>query len=283
MIFDQFFVPEIQKNYKIIEELERDLSEAEKIERHAVFKVRVAKIMEYSRIAKKEGLLALEEKAKSIDENGEDALIKRLITQIVDGTDPEMIERWAMYDYASKIRNPYEGILYIITVCGMRAIQSGERRRFLAMLMNSMTPSDIAIDPGKYEEVTNSDEPEDKYKDIEEYCSGEIRVSEGGIGYIEISAVDSLFRTISDRGVQRLLREITNGDLAKLMPGLSGEARKKILNNMSRRLSLMVLEDIRVMGAYDDISDWILESSKDAANIILKIALKLREQGDIVF
>ena len=282
-MFDQFFVPEIQKNYKIIEELEKELSEEKIIERHAVFKDRVAKIMEYSRIAKKKGLLPLEEKAKSIDENGEDALIKRLITQIVDGTDPEMIERWAMYDYASKIRNPYEGILYIITVCGMRAIQSGERRRFLAMLMNSMTPSDIAIDPGKYEEVTNSDEPEDKYKDIEEYCSGEIRVSEGGIGYIEISAVDSLFRTISDRGVQRLLREITNGDLAKLMPGLSGEARKKIFNNMSRRLSLMVLEDIRVMGAYDDISDWILESSKDAANIILKIALKLREQGDIVF
>ncbi len=282
-MFDQFFVLEIQKNYKIIEELEKDLSEAEKRECHTVFKVRVAKIMEYSRIAKKEGLLALEEKAKSIDENGEDALIKRLVAQIVDGTDPEMIERWAMYDYASKIRDPYEGILYIITVCGMRAIQSGESRRFLAMLMNSMTPSDIAIDPGKYEEVTNSDEPEDKYKDIEEYCSGEIRVSEGGIGYIEISAVDSLFRTISDRGVQRLLREITNGDLAKLMPGLSGEARKKIFNNMSRRLSLMVLEDIRFMGAYDEISDWILESSKDAANIILKIALKLREQGDIVF
>lgn len=282
-MFDQFFVLEIQKNYKIIEELEKDLSEEEIIERHAVFKVRVAKIMEYSRIAKKKGLLALEEKVKSIDENGEDALIKRLVTQIVDGTDPEMIERWAMYDYASKIRDPYEGILYIITVCGMRAIQSGERRRFLAMLMNSMTPSDIAIDPSKYEEVTNSDEAEDKYKDIEEYCSGEIRVSEGGIGYIEISAVDSLFRTISDRGVQRLLREITNGDLAKLMPGLSGEARKKIFNNMSRRLSLMVLEDIRFMGAYDEISDWILESSKDAANIILKIALKLREQGDIVF
>ena len=41
-MFDQFFVLEIQKNYKIIEELEKDLSEVEKVERHAVFKDRVA-------------------------------------------------------------------------------------------------------------------------------------------------------------------------------------------------------------------------------------------------
>ena len=45
----------------------------------------------------------------------------------------------------------------------------------------------------------------------------------------------------------------------------------------------MVLDDIRYMGAYDEISDWILEASKEAANVILKIATQLRDQGDIVF
>ena len=41
----------------------------------------------------KEGLLALEVAVEDIDENGRDGYIKKLVLQLVDGTDPVLIER----------------------------------------------------------------------------------------------------------------------------------------------------------------------------------------------
>ena len=278
-MFDTFFISEVQKNYEKIEELEKNLSSDERRKKHDVFQKRVAMIMECNDGVKKEGLLDLEERTASIDDKGEDYLVKKLAKQVVNGTDPELIERWAMYDYASKVRAPYEGILYIITVCGMRAIQRGDRQYHLAMLMNAITPEDVAIEPEQYNEGIIHNEIKDS--DIEEFCTGELRVTEDEIGYVEISAVDALLRSIDDRDVQRLLREITNGDLAKLMIGLSGEARKRIFDNMSRRLAQMILEDIEYMGAYDNMDDRLRKAIKESAGNVLGIAFKLREQGDI--
>lgn len=278
-MFDTFFISEVQKNYEKIEELEKNLSSDERRKKHAVFQKRVAMIMECNDGVKKEGLLDLEERTASIDDKGEDYLVKKLAKQVVNGTDPELIERWAMYDYASKVRAPYEGILYIITVCGMRAIQRGDRQYHLAMLMNAITPEDVAIEPEQYNEGIIHNEIKDS--DIEEFCIGELRVTEDEIGYVEISAVDALLRSIDDRDVQRLLREITNGDLAKLMIGLSGEARKRIFDNMSRRLAQMILEDIEYMGAYDNMDERLRKAIKESAGNVLGTAFKLREQGDI--
>ena len=151
-MLDHFFVSEVQKNYEKIEELEKDLSSDERKEKHAVFQKRVAMIMECNNGVKKEGLLDLEERTASIDDNGEEYIVKKLAKQVVNGTDPELIARWAMYDYASKVRNPYEGILYILTTCGMMAIQRGDRQYHLAMLMNAITPEDVAIEPEQYNE-----------------------------------------------------------------------------------------------------------------------------------
>ena len=278
-MFDTFFISEVQKNYEKIEELEKNLSSDERRKKHDVFQKRVAMIMECNDGVKKEGLLDLEERTASIDDKGEDYLVKKLAKQVVNGTDPELIERWAMYDYASKVRAPYEGILYIITVCGMRAIQRGDRQYHLAMLMNAITPEDVAIEPEQYNEGIIHNEIKDS--DIEEFCIGELRVTEDEIGYVEISAVDALLRSIDDRDVQRLLREITNGDLAKLMIGLSGEARKRIFDNMSRRLAQMILEDIEYMGAYDNMDERLRKAIKESAGNVLGTAFKLREQGDI--
>lgn len=282
-MMDGFFATEIRLNYEKIEKLEKDLSLEEKIKRHVVFKERAKKIMEYSRYAKKEGILSLEDRINDSDENEEKALFKKLIIQIAEGADPKLIEKWAMYDYASKVREPYESILYIITVCGIRSIQSGDRIKSLETLMNSMIPSDVAIEPSEYDDGSKVSESEGVRKDIEEYCVGELRVKKGEIGYIDICAVDALLRTITERDIQRLLREITNGDLAKLMPGLSGEARKRIFDNMPSMLAKMVLEDVGYMGAYDEEPDWIIEESKGVAKEVLMIAEQLREQGDIKF
>ena len=280
-MLDQFFVSEVQKNYEKIEELEKNLSSDERRKKHDVFQKRVARIMECNDGVKKEGLLDLEERTASIDDNGEEYLVKKLAKQVVNGTDPELIARWAMYDYASKVRNPYEGILYIITVCGMMAIQRGDSQYHLAVLMNAMTPEDIAIESEKYREGIIHNGIKDS--DIEDFCTGELRVAADEIGYVEISAVDVLLRSIDDRDVQRLLREITNGDLAKLMIGLSGEARKRIFDNMSRRLAQMILEDIEYMGAYDNIDERLRKAIKESAGNVLGIAFKLREQGDIEY
>lgn len=280
-MLDQFFILELKKQYDVIRETEKSMSQEEISKNHSLIRDRAEIIMEFSRVAKKDGLLALEESIEKLDGCDD---VKVLVSYVVDGYDPEMIQTLSMMNYISKESEVIDSILNIVTVGGMLQLQAGESRRRLAEFLNSMMPSDVALDVDKYDEVTNTDNPDEKGSDIDEFCRGALRAMPGRTGYVEILAADEMFKALSDRDVQRLLREITNGDLAKLMVGLSGEVRRKICSNMSSRLTLMVIEDVRFMGVRDDkIDDFSLEMSSEGASIVLKIASQLKEQGDIKY
>lgn len=280
-MLDHFFIPELKKLYGALSEDEKSMSQEEITKVHALIRDRAEIIMELSRVAKKDGLLALDESIEKI-EGCED--VKLLASYIIDGNDPKVIQQLSIMNYISKQLEAVDSILNIITIYGMLEIQAGKNRRRLAGLLNSMMPSDVALDVDLYDEVTNTDNPDEKGSDIDEFCQGVLRVQPGKAGYIEVMTVDEIFKTLSDRDVQRLLREITNGDLAKLMVGISGEARRKICNNMSSRLSLMVIEDVRFMGVSgDETSEFVHEMSGEGAKVVLDIATRLKEQGDIKY
>ena len=280
-MLDQFFISELKKLYGALREDEKSMSQEEIAKNHAQFRNRAEIIMELSRVAKKDGLLALEGSIEQLD-GYED--VKLLASYIIDGNDPKMIEQLSIMNYISKQSEVVDSILNIITIYGMLEVQAGKNRSRLAELLNSMMPSDVALDTDKYDEVTNTDNPDEKGSDIDEFCQGVLRVQPGKACYIEVMTVDEIFKTLSDRDVQRLLREITNGDLAKLMVGLSGEARRKICNNMSTRLTLMVIEDVRYMGVTDDnMEDFGYEMAGEGAKVVLNIASQLKEQEDIKY
>ena len=81
---------------------------------------------------------------------------------------------------------------------------------------------------------------------------------------------------LGDRDVQKLLREIEMGDLAKALKDESNEICDKITVNMSRRAATLLREDMEYMGPVKR-SDII-----EAKNKIVNIAKRLEESGDIV-
>ncbi|MGI6486846.1 MAG: flagellar motor switch protein FliG [Syntrophothermaceae bacterium] len=81
---------------------------------------------------------------------------------------------------------------------------------------------------------------------------------------------------IDDRSIQRVLREIESQDLALALKGASEEVERKLYNNMSKRASEMLKEDIEFMGPVR------LRDVEEAQQRVVNVIRKLEEAGEIV-
>jgi len=80
---------------------------------------------------------------------------------------------------------------------------------------------------------------------------------------------------VNDRGIQRLMREISVDSLAIALKGVDDEVRDKFFNNMSSRASEMLKEDLDAMGPVK------LSEVEEAQKEILGVATQLAEDGEI--
>jgi flagellar motor switch protein FliG len=80
---------------------------------------------------------------------------------------------------------------------------------------------------------------------------------------------------VSDRGMQRLIREISVDSLATALKGVDNDVKDKFFNNMSSRAAEMLKEDLDAKGPVK-LSE-VEESQKE----ILTIAAKLADDGEI--
>lgn len=80
---------------------------------------------------------------------------------------------------------------------------------------------------------------------------------------------------VDDRGIQALLREISNDLLVVALKGCDPEVRDKILNNMSKRAATLLKEDMEAKGPTR------LSEVEEAQKEILEVARRLAESGDI--
>jgi flagellar motor switch protein FliG len=83
-------------------------------------------------------------------------------------------------------------------------------------------------------------------------------------------------RSVDDRGMQTILREVANDELTLAMKTASETLREKILRNMSQRAADMLREELEVMGPVR-ISD-----VEQAQQRITQIAKRLEAEGKIV-
>ena len=98
---------------------------------------------------------------------------------------------------------------------------------------------------------------------LEEYYSGGIAAVPGDEHYFQIKVADYAIKSLDDRGIQRVLRDVDNRALSLAMKGLSGEVRHRIFDNLSRRLAVMIAEDMEFMGPV---------RMRDVAGAIMKMA-----------
>ncbi len=81
---------------------------------------------------------------------------------------------------------------------------------------------------------------------------------------------------LEDRAIQRVLREVDNNDLAIALKGANEQVQSAIFNNLSKRLAVMIKEDMDFMGPVR------MKDVEEAQQKIVNIIRKLEDSAEIV-
>lgn len=81
---------------------------------------------------------------------------------------------------------------------------------------------------------------------------------------------------LDDRAIQRVLRDVDNNDLALALKGGNEQVQTSIFNNLSKRLAVMIKEDMDFMGPVR------VTDVEEAQQKIVNIIRKLEDAGEIV-
>ncbi len=89
--------------------------------------------------------------------------------------------------------------------------------------------------------------------------------------------LENLLKKMDPRAIQRMLRDVENGNLGIALKGCHPEMAMVVLENLSKRLRAMILEDMEFMGPLREVD--IMESMDTISELIEK----LEKSGEIVF
>ena len=106
---------------------------------------------------------------------------------------------------------------------------------------------------------------------------GQIKEHDEGL-CVQIQEMMFVFDTllgVDDRGIQALLREVSNDLLVVALKGAAPELQDKILNNMSKRASTLLREDMEARGPTK------LSEVEQAQKEILEVARRMADSGDL--
>ena len=81
---------------------------------------------------------------------------------------------------------------------------------------------------------------------------------------------------LDDRAIQRVLRDVDNNDLALSLKGGNEQVQTAIFNNLSKRLAVMIKEDMEFMGPVR------MKDVEEAQQKIVGVIRRLEEAGEIV-
>ena len=81
---------------------------------------------------------------------------------------------------------------------------------------------------------------------------------------------------LEDRAIQRVLRDVDNNDLAIALKSANEQVQNAIFNNLSKRLAVMIKEDMDFMGPVR------MKDVEEAQQKIVNIIRKLEDSGEIV-
>lgn len=82
--------------------------------------------------------------------------------------------------------------------------------------------------------------------------------------------------TLDDKSIQRVLREVDNNELAVALKAANEEVQEVIFNNMSKRLAVMIREDMDFMGPVR------MKDVEEAQQKIVNIIRKLEDSAEII-
>ena len=210
-------------------------------------------VMSFAKAARTYGLLAVEEEALHLDlENEAEAILHEAAELIVDGSSPECVAEILSNYYWIIQPEGYAATAAYIGIRGALLVQEDVNPYSVQLIAGSMLPVKIRE---KCIEVCRNYEAQKQKKQDEAakvYFETDFSRSEA----LEIrEALDWLERELSymtDREIQRLLREVDNNYLVPVLVGMKQGTRQAIARNMSTRLRGMIMEDCYKLAYIDD-------------------------------
>lgn len=79
-----------------------------------------------------------------------------------------------------------------------------------------------------------------------------------------------------NRSLQRLLREIDSVTLVTAISGVSGKILAKVLKNVSKKLAVMLIDEIDTLGTP------VISEIEGSQKQVLETMLSLKNQGEII-
>lgn len=266
----------------LLEELRNKCNEISLIEKdtNMVSKVIEAyeRILKFADTARKEGLLELEEIATRLDMNDDtQGFFCKIIALVVDGTEPTNVLKIAANRYVTMNPQGFQGLMYLMYIEGGLMIQAGENLFIIKEMLKSMLPK-VVTDELFRRECENAlpdalAETELEQNMVQELCKDEIEIDEKDHSIVSETAKALIM--LSDKDIQRFLRDVDNSSLIVAMKGLPGKARARIFNNMSERLAVMLANNMAYMGPvrFKDVEEECVK--------LMKSLLKLAEFSEI--
>ncbi|MCR5627720.1 MAG: hypothetical protein K6F99_10400 [Lachnospiraceae bacterium] len=203
-----------------------------------------------SHIARKEGLLALEEEA---DEKKLGNLIFyneliRMIKLVVDGTDPFLIEDSCLKRYFSRNYTGVEGLIFLVYMDGLLQIQEGMSLYMLEENIRSYMPEEVDRRLADLKEKENAREKNDNKAAWDKMFDRDFPLKDQEIYDYTVKLADYCFIYMTEEELALLAEEIDKYDLALLLKGLSGEAVKKLYKSLSEDRAASILVESESMG-----------------------------------
>ena len=271
------YYEELRNIHKQIEELDKGMKTEEKERKHGQLLAALHQICNLANIARKEGLLALEEETEKLEKDTSHDYLRFLITLVVDGTEPELVKSIGLTRYFCSLWTDYKALTGLMYLEGALAIQAGENPRVIEEKMKVFLPNKMYDNYcTEQEKEWEKSEKEAEEHIIERLCQGKKFWNPKDSGYFVIKLTDYTICDLRDRELQRLMREIDNHDLSLAMKGLSGEARRCIFSCMSERLGKMIAEDMEYMGPVRAID--VLEAAQKMMNTLIYLI----NRGEII-
>jgi hypothetical protein len=222
------------------------------------------KVLELSEKVKCSGLLSLEQEIDAVQPE----IFKKSIQMLIDGIEPEAL-REILMNYT--LCSGYKGkalLIRMVIIEGILAIQQGVHTLILREKLSSFFGEDFIDDIQKHFGLDS----ESQLKKIDAFI---IKNQDKPCFSKGTSLLEDPVVRMDNRSLQRLIRDIDAVNLAIAISGSSGKTQAKILRNVSRKMSVTLIDEMETLGT--PITSEITDSQKR----VLETMHNLRKQGEI--
>ncbi len=235
-------------------------------------------IIEFSETARSEGLLALEEACGKLDrDDTTQGFLMIELMQVIDGTEPDIVSEMGINMIAANRYSSYECLIMLMYYKGVLLLQRGDNVMLLENYLQSLMPvflRELLLKQNAAKDnegQIKKNEENDKW--IRKLCEDNKGIDERDYSIINQTALTLL--EMSDKEIQRILRETSNDDIVTAMIELPGRARARIFDNVSPKLGRLLVEDLIHKGQVT------FGEVEKACVAIMRMVIKLETAGEI--